>query len=156
LSASKKWPLKRPITTKEWNQIIKALIVRRVPTRLPIPREILVGFVRDDLRAAISKVHLDGHRGPLYVYGDREYIDMKIVDLVQDKRLAFKIMDLDEKGEAVMGVYCTDRTQEIIDYLPKSLQAVLDYLPVTNLVSWLAYEVADGEESETPPLGHGE
>jgi hypothetical protein len=151
VSPSRSWPLKRGITNKEWLQIIKAMIVRRVPTRLPIPRDMLASFVLDDVKASLQRgIKFDGQ---VYVYKDVSYIFLKIGELVHARRLELKMMAQDEKGLAVLGVYRTERSQEIIDLLPVTLKAVLDYLPVTNLMAWMAYEAADAEEPEMKGRG---
>ena len=139
------WPLKRPINDREWKHVLKAMILRRIPTNTPIPEDELARFVNEDMKAAIPLLVTEkGFHGWL----GEDYLKRKFVLLAQDGRLHLAKMGTDEEkdGRAVLGVYRTETTQRFLDELPLILRKVLDILPITNLTAWLAWEAVEPEE----------
>jgi len=166
------WPLKRPLTNEEWNQIIKAMVLRRVPEFRSISHEDLNRFVDDDVHAAfdaervftdrparhvyipslIKNLMTDGllREGVVEVRHEEPHPPLSQFDLV-DTLISGRLTAYSSpkpRGE-IRHVFRTDTTQMFLDLLPRHVEAVLNYLPATNVMDWMASMLPpDPEEDE--------
>jgi hypothetical protein len=146
------WPLTRPATRIEWAHVIKAMIMRRVPVVGPIHRDKLNRYVTSDLQAASAARRL-------YVTSDfeemrRVYILLGVM-ISRDKtlRIAGLIKD-PEMHRAAPAVYRTDYAEGWLKRVPAIVSAVVDYLPVTDVLDLMVRALFDQEAVDSrDPLG---
>lgn len=164
----KGWPLKRPLTHEEWNQIIKAMILRRVPETRSISHEDLARYANDDISAAFDAGRVFTDQPVRHIF-----IPTLIRSLIKDRLLREGVVEINHVVEEtkidasdlfgalgvtikssfqpliiserlpnpygeVKHVFRTDTTQDFFDLLPKHVEAVLNFLPVTNVMDWMA------------------
>jgi len=147
----KGWPLTRPATRIEWAHVIKTMIMRRVPVVGPIHRDKLCRYVTADLQAASAAERL-------YVSSDfeemrRVYILLGV--MIKDKtlRTAGHIKD-SEMHRSAPAIYRTDYAKGWLERVPATVSAVVDYLPVTDVLDLLVRVLFDQEVVDSrDPLG---
>jgi len=130
------WPLKRPITYAEWHHVIKATIMRRVPHGHPIETQTLIRFAGEDVQVGVKMIVLDDNN---FRYEKTDYgvfvVEREIRSLKRAGLLRVGLM-VDHRE----GVFRTDSSEMFDDFLPESIKAVLNYLPILNLMDMLAHE----------------
>jgi len=138
------WPLKRAATNYEWAHIIRVMIIRRVPKMLPIHRGRLLQYVRSDLQAASD-------RGRIYV--DNSFSRMRMAKTELDRLIGQEtlrtapLMEDIEMGYSDAAIYRTEHTQGWIDRVPVVVQAVVDFLPTSNVLDMMLKALLDEEVS---------
>jgi hypothetical protein len=147
------WPLKRRLATNEWMQVVKAMVLRRVPESRSISERGLNEFVRDDIQATIEsgRLYVDEFDRMRHVYAGKT-----ITQLVRDRLIRRGVVGYLETAPsvAVYHIFRTDTTQEYLDMLPRHIVAVLDFFPVTNELEFLASLLPDDELPSPPAPNH--
>jgi hypothetical protein len=139
-----KWPLKRPATNYEWAHILRVMIIRRVPKMRPIHRGRLIQYVRNDLQAASD-------RGRIYV--DSSFTRMRMAKTELDRLIGHQTlrtapsMEDPEMGYSDAAIYRTEYTEGWIDRVPVVVQAVVDFLPTSNVLDMMLKALLDEEGS---------
>jgi hypothetical protein len=138
------WPLKRPITQVEWRQVIKAMVIRRVPETRSIDRVALHSFVNQDVTATLEsgRLYLDSGLYPTN-HGGTVIGELIKHGLLREGIVGYR---LDFPSIAVMNIFRTEYTEEYLSLLPRHIAAVLDYFPVTNELDLLAGLISDPEQ----------
>lgn len=134
------WPLTRPVTPAEWQHVIKVMVVRRVPKTSPVNRGKLVGHVTADVTTASDA-------GRIYVASDFSGFcnaSTVLAKLVNDKVLR-TAADSDEDG-GPSSIYRTENTSEWEKLIPAVVRAVVDYMPVTDVLDLMVDALNDSEQ----------
>jgi hypothetical protein len=146
----KGWPLKRRLATNEWYQVVKAMVLRRVPDARSIAEHTLNEFVQDDIRATIDsgRLYVDRFDQVRHVYAGKT-----TTQLIKDGLIRRGIVGYVETAPSVPihHIFRTEATQEYLDMLPRHIVAVLDFFPVTNELEFLASLLPEDELPNPPP-----
>jgi len=140
----KGWPLTRPATPAEWAHVLKVMIMRRVPRHEPIHRTKLIQYVSGDLVSASSAGRL--YMGP-------ESWGMRSVHLVLDRQMIGKdkilrtapTMDDPEMAWSAPAIYRTEHADGWLGRVPVTVNALVDFLPVTNVLDLIVQALLDDE-----------
>lgn len=136
-----RWPLTRPGTSAEWDHVMKVMVVRRVPKYGPIDRIELMHLVDEDIKTASA-------RGLIYV--DSDFIALSHPSSVinkmcsRDKTLR-AIGTVKENGLISSVIYRTEITDRWIGLVPVAVQAIVNFLPTTNLLDMMVQSLNDDE-----------
>jgi len=136
------WPLVRPATPPEWAHALRVMIMRRIPKHGPIHKTKLIRYVSADIEAASDA-------GKIYV--NAEFTEMRMV-YYELKRMCnariirtAPIMDDPEMALAAPAIYRTEYTGRWIDLVPVTVEAVVNYLPVTNILDMMVQALIDDD-----------
>jgi len=143
------WPLTRPATNYEWAHVIKAMIMRRVPKTGPIHRAKLVQYVTSDLELASEseKIYVDGQFQAL------RQINKVLSEMCgKDKTLrTAPLMEDPEMPFSDHAIYRTEYADGWTSRIPRTIQAIVDYLPTTSVLDLMVQALFDEEEIHDPP-----
>lgn len=144
----KGWPLKRPLTDVEWRQVQKALVVRRVSEGRSISKQKLIGFVQDDLEAARegNKIYVEANP-----YAGNVYAGSVIEELIRHEILREGVVGFDHRAQEVKHIFRTEQADVFMGLLPKHIEAVLNFMPVTNELELLASLTPQDDLPEMEP-----
>jgi hypothetical protein len=143
------WPLTRPCSKQEWSHILRVMIVRRVPESGPIHRGKLIGYVHGDLSAASDA-------GRIYV--DQFFQMMRSVNAELDRlitknhilKTAPRMTD-PEMPFPDEAIYRDSHASTWLKRVPRTVQAVVDFLPTTSVLDLLVQSLLDAHEPDHPP-----
>ena len=137
------WPLRRPLTSAEWHQVMKAMVIRRVPEGRSIDRQTLLGFAREDIRATIESGKLWLEPG----YPPANFAGNSLEKLIKDQTLREGVVGYNPNFPSmpVKNIFRTDYTEEFVALLPRHIVAVIDFFPVKNELELLASLMQDPE-----------
>lgn len=140
----KGWPLNRPITTTEWAQVLKLMALRRLPEGRSMARRTLEKYLQDDISATLEsgKLYLEPTKFPA------AYAPNIVSTLIRDGILREGMVGYDPLRPSipVMHLFRSDTTGEYLSLVPKHIDAVLNFFPVTNELELLASLFSDGSD----------
>lgn len=144
------WPWNRPIQWPEVLQLIRQLVIRRVPRTQPIEESYLISLVVEDMVVVSGKLWIYIRSRKTWGWRCSKSLATKLAttsirELVKTNRLRRGMMVTEEPTiSPKWGIYQTDLTADLAELVPKKIQALLDYLPARNLAQLLA--VVETEE----------
>lgn len=146
------WPWDRPIKWPEVLQLVRQLVVRRVPRTQPIEEDYLLDLVVEDLVVVSSKLWIYIKARKAWGWSCSKTLARKLAGsalrgMTDSNRLRRGMMATTESTETPKwGIYQTKLTADLAELAPKKIQILLDYLPARNLAQLLA--VVEAEETE--------
>lgn len=137
------WPLKRPLSGVEWRQVAKAMVIRRVPEGRSIARDKLVHYAQEDIIATAEsgKLYLESGTYPhVHAAG---MLDV----LVKDGILREGVVGYNPRHPSIeiKNIFRNEESDEFMMLLPRHIEAVLNFFPVTNELELLATLTAEPE-----------
>lgn len=136
------WPLVRPATASEWEHVLKAMIVRRVPKTRRIHKYKLIEAVESDIRAASDA-------GRIYVDAERAFVNVDgvLMKLVRDRVLGTAFEDIVDPTYIYPArpIFRTDYTGEWERLIPVTVRAIVGFMPTVDLLDLLVDALSDDE-----------
>lgn len=152
---SDNWPLKRPMTNKEFNHLVKIFIIRRIPDEGSIEMTQLKKLVGDDMKIAVPKLQLEEPARYTEFKNYVLYVEIAVERMVDSGWLDFVQMELLEWEKPLdfelgwkRGVSKTERTDDFVKYLPITVKRVMEILPTANVTQLIAANVTESTEMD--------
>jgi hypothetical protein len=139
----KGWPLKRAISDAEWRQVAKAMVVRRVPEGRSISRNTLINYAQDDILATIESGKLYIESGSqLYVHASGMLDQLLRHEILREGVVGYNVR---YPAMEIKNIFRTNEADEFMALLPRHIEAVLNFFPVTNELEFLALLTSEPE-----------
>jgi len=125
------------------------MVMRRVPKVDPIHLHKLIKHVRADLQAAsdAGKIYVEpgflGMRG-VHVEIERLTLNSKVLR----SEGSMEDSDMDRRAPAI---YRTEYASRWLAHVPVTVQAVVDFLPITSVLDMMVQALEDDDGTQGPP-----